>query len=188
MLPNANGAAVATLALMSAGRVPAMINFSAGIAGVRAACRAAKIALIVTSRVFVEKARLEALVGGLSAEVQLHFSRGRTRTDLHHRQTARLARRESATRRTPTRRSRRNPVHLRIRGHAERRRPVPSQHAGQRRASRGSHRFRPPRQSVQRAAAIPFLWPDRWAHPTAGVRRARSTSILPRCITGSCRR
>ncbi len=30
MLPNANGAAVAVLGLMSAGRVPAMINFTAG--------------------------------------------------------------------------------------------------------------------------------------------------------------
>src|SRR5262249_35470530 len=55
MLPNANGAAVATLALMSAGRVPAMINVSAGAANVRAACRAAKIATIVTSRAFLEK-------------------------------------------------------------------------------------------------------------------------------------
>ena len=73
MLPNANGAAVATLALMSAGRVPAMINFSAGIAGVRAACRAAKIAVIVTSRVFVDKARLEALVGGVSADVRIIY-------------------------------------------------------------------------------------------------------------------
>ena len=73
MLPNANGAAVATLALMSAGRVPAMINFSAGIAGVRGACRAAKIAVIVTSRVFVDKARLEALVGGVSADVRIIY-------------------------------------------------------------------------------------------------------------------
>ena len=31
MLPNANGAAVAIFALMSAGRVPAMINFTSGL-------------------------------------------------------------------------------------------------------------------------------------------------------------
>jgi acyl-[acyl-carrier-protein]-phospholipid O-acyltransferase/long-chain-fatty-acid--[acyl-carrier-protein] ligase len=37
MLPNANGAAVTLIALMSAGRVPAMINFSAGSANVLAA-------------------------------------------------------------------------------------------------------------------------------------------------------
>ena len=58
---------------MSAGRVPAMINFSAGIANIRAACRAAKIAVIVTSRAFVDKARLSALVDGLKAEVTVVY-------------------------------------------------------------------------------------------------------------------
>jgi acyl-[acyl-carrier-protein]-phospholipid O-acyltransferase / long-chain-fatty-acid--[acyl-carrier-protein] ligase len=73
LLPNANGAAVATLALMSAGRVPAMINFSAGVANVRAACRAANITTIVTSRAFIEKARLGALVEGLTSDVNFLF-------------------------------------------------------------------------------------------------------------------
>ena len=73
MLPNANGAAVTTLALMSAGRVPAMINFSAGAANVRAACRAAKIATILTSRAFVDKARLGLLVDALKAEVRIVY-------------------------------------------------------------------------------------------------------------------
>ena len=73
LLPNANGAAVATLALMSAGRVPAMINFSAGLANVRAACRAANITTIVTSRTFIEKARLGALVEGLTHDVNFLF-------------------------------------------------------------------------------------------------------------------
>ena len=43
MLPNANGAAVTFLGLMSAGRVPAMINFTAGAANILAACRAAEV-------------------------------------------------------------------------------------------------------------------------------------------------
>ncbi|MBV9240359.1 MAG: acyl-[ACP]--phospholipid O-acyltransferase, partial [Xanthobacteraceae bacterium] len=73
LLPNANGAAVATLALMSAGCVPAMINFSAGLANVRAACRAANIKTIVTSRTFIEKARLGALIEGLRHDVNLLF-------------------------------------------------------------------------------------------------------------------
>ncbi|HVY58066.1 MAG TPA: acyl-[ACP]--phospholipid O-acyltransferase [Xanthobacteraceae bacterium] len=71
MLPNANGAAVAVFALMSAGRIPAMINFSAGVANIRAACRAARLSIIVTSHTFVEKARLTSLVEALSDEV--HF-------------------------------------------------------------------------------------------------------------------
>jgi acyl-[acyl-carrier-protein]-phospholipid O-acyltransferase/long-chain-fatty-acid--[acyl-carrier-protein] ligase len=73
LLPNANGAAVATLALMSTGRVPAMINFSAGVANVRAACRAANITTIVTSRAFIEKARLGALLEGLKHDVAFLF-------------------------------------------------------------------------------------------------------------------
>jgi acyl-[acyl-carrier-protein]-phospholipid O-acyltransferase/long-chain-fatty-acid--[acyl-carrier-protein] ligase len=73
LLPNANGAAVATLALMSAGRVPAMINFSAGVANVRAACRAANITTVVTSRAFIEKARLGALLEGLKPEINFLF-------------------------------------------------------------------------------------------------------------------
>ncbi len=73
ILPNANGAAVTTLALMSAGRVPAMINFSAGAANVRAACRAAKIATVLTSRAFVDKARLNSLVDGLKTEVRIVY-------------------------------------------------------------------------------------------------------------------
>jgi hypothetical protein len=38
MLPNANAAAVTVVGLMSAGRVPAMINFTAGSTNILAAC------------------------------------------------------------------------------------------------------------------------------------------------------
>ncbi len=71
MLPNANGAAVAILGLMSAGRVPAMINFTAGATNILAACRAAEVKTIVTSRAFIEKANLGALVDALSASVSV---------------------------------------------------------------------------------------------------------------------
>jgi acyl-[acyl-carrier-protein]-phospholipid O-acyltransferase/long-chain-fatty-acid--[acyl-carrier-protein] ligase len=70
MLPTANGAAVTMLGLMSAGRVPAMINFSAGPANVMAACQAAKVTTIVTSRAFVEKAKLQPLVDQLSPAIR----------------------------------------------------------------------------------------------------------------------
>jgi acyl-[acyl-carrier-protein]-phospholipid O-acyltransferase/long-chain-fatty-acid--[acyl-carrier-protein] ligase len=73
MLPNANGAAVAVLALMSAGRVPAMINFTTGLMNLRAACKAANLRTIVTSRTFVEKAHLEKLVEGLASEVAFTY-------------------------------------------------------------------------------------------------------------------
>jgi acyl-[acyl-carrier-protein]-phospholipid O-acyltransferase/long-chain-fatty-acid--[acyl-carrier-protein] ligase len=73
MLPNANGAAVTVVALMSAGRVPAMINFTAGLSNVLAACRAAKVDTILTSKPFIEKARLENLVAGLEKEVKIFY-------------------------------------------------------------------------------------------------------------------
>src|SRR5215203_1408517 len=73
MLPNANGAAATILAAMSTGRVPAMINFTAGAANILAACKAAEIATIVTSRGFVEKAKLEPLAGALAETVRVVY-------------------------------------------------------------------------------------------------------------------
>ncbi len=69
MLPNANGSAVTVLAAMSAGKVPAMINFTAGQENILSACRAADLKTILSSRTFVKQARLEALVAGLEPHV-----------------------------------------------------------------------------------------------------------------------
>ena len=66
MLPNANGAVVTILGVMSAGRVPAMINFTAGAANILAACKAAEVTTIVTSRAFIEKAKLGAVAEQLA--------------------------------------------------------------------------------------------------------------------------
>jgi acyl-[acyl-carrier-protein]-phospholipid O-acyltransferase / long-chain-fatty-acid--[acyl-carrier-protein] ligase len=73
MLPNANGAAATILALMTAGRVPAMINFTAGASNILAACKAAEIKHIVTSRTFVEKGRLDNLVKVLADAVSIVY-------------------------------------------------------------------------------------------------------------------
>jgi len=73
MLPNANGAVVTLLGLMSAGRVPAMINFTAGAANILAACKAAQLSTIVTSRAFIEKARLDNLIAALASKVSIVY-------------------------------------------------------------------------------------------------------------------
>ena len=73
MLPNANGAVVTILGLMSAGRVPAMINFTAGASNILAACKAAEVTTIVTSRTFIEKGRLDNLVAALSAKLSIVY-------------------------------------------------------------------------------------------------------------------
>ncbi len=73
MLPNANGTAVTVFALASAGRVPAMINFSAGAANVLSACATAEVTTVLTSRAFIEKGRLGALAEAMSAQVRLVY-------------------------------------------------------------------------------------------------------------------
>jgi acyl-[acyl-carrier-protein]-phospholipid O-acyltransferase / long-chain-fatty-acid--[acyl-carrier-protein] ligase len=73
MLPNANGAVVAILGLMTAGRVPAMINFTAGAANILSACTAAQIDTIVSSRTFIEKARLRNLVAAIEKTVKIVY-------------------------------------------------------------------------------------------------------------------
>jgi acyl-[acyl-carrier-protein]-phospholipid O-acyltransferase/long-chain-fatty-acid--[acyl-carrier-protein] ligase len=62
LLPNAAGVAVTFFALQTTGRVPAMLNFTAGAANVIAACKAANVSVVLTSRAFVEKGHFEALV------------------------------------------------------------------------------------------------------------------------------
>jgi acyl-[acyl-carrier-protein]-phospholipid O-acyltransferase/long-chain-fatty-acid--[acyl-carrier-protein] ligase len=73
MLPTSNGAVVTLLAVMSAGRVPAMINFTAGAANILGACRAAQLDTILTSRTFVERGRLDNLVATLAKDVRIVF-------------------------------------------------------------------------------------------------------------------
>ena len=65
MLPNANGSAMAFMAVQSAGRVAAMLNFTAGSFNVIAACKTSEARLVLTSRAFVERAKLGDLIGAI---------------------------------------------------------------------------------------------------------------------------
>lgn len=65
MLPNANAAIVTFLALQSAGRVAAMLNYTAGPAALVSALSTARIRTVLASRAFVEKAGLEAQVAAI---------------------------------------------------------------------------------------------------------------------------
>jgi acyl-[acyl-carrier-protein]-phospholipid O-acyltransferase / long-chain-fatty-acid--[acyl-carrier-protein] ligase len=67
LLPNVTGAAVAFFALHSIGCVPAMINYTAGAANIVAAMRAAGVSVILTSRAWIERARLQGLMARLLA-------------------------------------------------------------------------------------------------------------------------
>jgi len=69
LLPNTNGCVVTFFALQLYGRIPAMLNFSAGLANIRAACTAAEITKILTSRRFIDLGGLGDIVTGLEGHV-----------------------------------------------------------------------------------------------------------------------
>lgn len=73
MLPNSFGALAVFFGLQSYGRIPAMMNFSAGAGPMGKACKAAGITTILTSKLFVEKARLDDTVAELSKTVTVTY-------------------------------------------------------------------------------------------------------------------
>jgi acyl-[acyl-carrier-protein]-phospholipid O-acyltransferase/long-chain-fatty-acid--[acyl-carrier-protein] ligase len=68
LLPNVSGVVATFFALQATGRVPAMLNYTAGLSALRAACTAAGIRTIVTARAFVDQAKLGDLVAALAAD------------------------------------------------------------------------------------------------------------------------
>src|SRR5262249_7895163 len=86
-------------ALQHIGRVPAMLNFSSGAANVLAACKAAKVETILTSRGFVEKGRLDKLVEALATEKRIVYLEDiRAQIGTGDKLAALLARRKGAER------------------------------------------------------------------------------------------
>ena len=73
LLPTGAGAIIALLALLSQGRVPAMLNFTAGTANIGAACKAAEVTKIITAKRFVKLANLEALMEELGQSFELIY-------------------------------------------------------------------------------------------------------------------
>lgn len=73
MLPTGAGAVISFFAISAYGRVPAMLNFTSGAAGLRSAIRTAKIRRIVTARRFIDLAKLDALVEGLKGAGEIVY-------------------------------------------------------------------------------------------------------------------
>jgi acyl-[acyl-carrier-protein]-phospholipid O-acyltransferase/long-chain-fatty-acid--[acyl-carrier-protein] ligase len=73
LLPNSAGVAVVFMALQNIGRVPAMLNFSAGPVNVLAAMKAAQVKTVLTSKAFIEKGKLDKLMAAISAEVRIVY-------------------------------------------------------------------------------------------------------------------
>lgn len=73
LLPTGAGAVIGVYALSAFGRVPAMLNFTAGQQNLKAALRAAQVKRVVTAHRFIELAKLEALEAWLKVDVKLIY-------------------------------------------------------------------------------------------------------------------
>jgi acyl-[acyl-carrier-protein]-phospholipid O-acyltransferase/long-chain-fatty-acid--[acyl-carrier-protein] ligase len=69
MLPTGAAGALTFFALSAFGRIPTMLNFTSGLAGLRSALCTAKVKRVVTARRLVEVAGLQDVVAGLGAEI-----------------------------------------------------------------------------------------------------------------------
>ena len=73
LLPNSVGTVLLFLGLQIHARVPAMLNFSAGIKGILSACQVAQIKTVYTSRRFITAARMEAVADELAKQVKIIY-------------------------------------------------------------------------------------------------------------------
>jgi acyl-[acyl-carrier-protein]-phospholipid O-acyltransferase / long-chain-fatty-acid--[acyl-carrier-protein] ligase len=65
LMPNVNAMPVLFFALQFIGRIPAMLNFTAGTLAIKRACETAQIKIIYTSRRFIINAKLDQLAADL---------------------------------------------------------------------------------------------------------------------------
>jgi acyl-[acyl-carrier-protein]-phospholipid O-acyltransferase / long-chain-fatty-acid--[acyl-carrier-protein] ligase len=91
MLPTGAAAALTFFALSAYGRVPAMLNFTTGLAGMKSALATAQVKRVITARRLVEIACLQDVVAGLDAEV-LYLEDVRKNLTLANKLTAVLGR------------------------------------------------------------------------------------------------
>ncbi|MEO8658103.1 MAG: AMP-binding protein [Bryobacteraceae bacterium] len=67
MMPNVTTTASLLFGMFGVRRIPAMINYTSGPEGVRSACELACIRVLLTSRAFVERAKLAPIIAALSS-------------------------------------------------------------------------------------------------------------------------
>ncbi len=65
LMPNVTNTICLIFGMSAFGRVPAMLNYTAGSAGIQNACTAAAAKTIISSREFIKTAKLEEVVAGL---------------------------------------------------------------------------------------------------------------------------
>src|SRR5438270_677221 len=73
LLPTGIAAVISVFALSAYGRVPTMLNFTAGLQNLRAAIAMAKVKRIVTAHRFIKLGKFEALESELARECRLLY-------------------------------------------------------------------------------------------------------------------
>ena len=73
LMPNAIASALAFFGLLSTGRIPALLNFSTGAMNMAAACTAAEVHSIVTSRKFIEAAEMQGDINFLEKTYKIIY-------------------------------------------------------------------------------------------------------------------
>jgi acyl-[acyl-carrier-protein]-phospholipid O-acyltransferase/long-chain-fatty-acid--[acyl-carrier-protein] ligase len=68
LLPSSAGVVVTFFALHAFGRTPTMLNFTAGIRNLKAACKLAGVKTILTAHRFIDQGKLDDLIDALQAE------------------------------------------------------------------------------------------------------------------------
>jgi acyl-[acyl-carrier-protein]-phospholipid O-acyltransferase / long-chain-fatty-acid--[acyl-carrier-protein] ligase len=78
LLPNVNATVYVLLGMFAMRRTPAMLNFTAGLDAMQNACRISDVKTVLTSRAFVEKAKLGDLISQLRSVQVLYLEDLRT--------------------------------------------------------------------------------------------------------------
>jgi len=73
MLPSSAGAVVTFFALHAIGRTPTMLNFTAGLRNLRAACELAEVKRVLTSHRFIEQGKLHDVIDALEAKAEIIY-------------------------------------------------------------------------------------------------------------------
>ena len=73
MLPSSSGGVVTFFGLHAFGRVPTMLNFTAGIRNLKAACELAGVQTVLTSHRFVEQGKLHDLIDALETMTKVVY-------------------------------------------------------------------------------------------------------------------
>src|SRR5256885_828053 len=73
LLPSSSAATVTFFALHAFGRIPAMLNFTAGIRNLRAAVKLAGVKRVLTSHRFIEQGKLHDIVDALETSCEITY-------------------------------------------------------------------------------------------------------------------